>query len=59
LYDRTKTVVRSHVGRQRHGEIDAVFHPEAVASAHHYGMRLRLCRPRRAKTKRKVESDVY
>jgi transposase len=59
LYDRTKTVVRSHVGRQRHGETDSVFHPEALASAHHYGIRLRLCRARRAKTKGKVESDVF
>ncbi len=59
LYDRTKTVVRNHVGRQRLGETDSVFHPEALASAHHYGMRLRLCRARRAKTKGKVESDVF
>ena len=59
LYDRTKTVVRSHVGRQRHGEVESVFHSEALASAHHYGMRLRLCRARRAKTKGKVESDVF
>lgn len=57
LYDRTKTVVRSHVGRERlQGE--RRFHPEALASAHHYGFRIRLCRPYRAKTKGKVESDV-
>jgi transposase len=57
LYDRTKTVVRTHVGREvALGE--RVFHPEALASAHHYGFALRLCRPYRAKTKGKVESDV-
>jgi Integrase core domain len=57
LYDRTKTVVRSHVGRERlSGE--RRLHPEALASAHHYGFRIRLCRPYRAKTKGKVESDV-
>jgi transposase len=57
LYDRTKTVVRTHVGREvALGE--RLFHPEALASAHHYGFRLRLCRPYRAKTKGKVESDV-
>jgi transposase len=57
LYDRTKTVVRCHVGREvLLGE--RVFHPEALASAHHYGFQLRLCRAYRAKTKGKVESDV-
>lgn len=57
LYDRTTTVVRSHVGRERlQGE--RRLHPEAVASAHDYGFRIRLCRARRAKTKGKVESDV-
>lgn len=58
LYDRTKTVVRTHVGRRR-GKEESIYHPEALASAHHYGMRLRLCRARRAKTKGKVESDVF
>lgn len=58
LYDRTKTVVRSHVGRRR-GAGESQFHPEALASAHHYGSKLRLCRARRAKTKGKVESDVF
>ena len=57
LYDRTKTVVRSHVGRERR-EGERLYHPEALASAHHYGFRLRLCRAHRAKTKGKVESDV-
>jgi transposase len=57
LYDRTKTVVRAHVGRERSlGENE--FHPEALASAHHYGFRLRLCKAYRPQTKGKVESDV-
>jgi len=57
LYDRTKTVVRAHVGREiALGE--RLFHPEALASAHHYGFRIRLCRPYRPQTKGKVESDV-
>jgi transposase len=56
LYDRTKTVVKSHVGRLR--GLDELYHPEAVASATHYGFRLRLCLPGHAKTKGKVESDV-
>jgi transposase len=57
LYDRTKTVIRAHVGLERRAG-DRVYHPEALASAHHYGFSLRLCRARRAKTKGKVESDV-
>jgi transposase len=57
LYDRTKTVVRAHVGREASiGE--RRFHPEALASAHHYGFQLRLCKPYRPRTKGKVESDV-
>ena len=56
LYDRTRTVVRSHVGTERR-DGDRVYHPEALASAHHYGFRLRLCRPYRPQTKGKVESD--
>jgi transposase len=58
LYDRTKTVVLRHVGRERGLQGEAVFHPEALAMAHHYGFRIRLCRPFRAKTKGKVERDV-
>lgn len=58
LYDRTKTVVKTHVGRHR-AEGESIYHPEALASAHHYGAKLRLCRARRAKTKGKVESDVF
>lgn len=57
LYDRTKTVVKQHVGRP-HGLEREIFHPEALASAYHYGFRMRLCKPYRAKTKGKVESDV-
>jgi transposase len=57
LYDRTKTVVRAHVGREvRLGE--RLYHPEALASANHYGFKIRLCRPYRAQTKGKVKSDV-
>ena len=57
LYDRTKTVVRQHVGKDVTLE-QRIFHPEALASAHHYGFSMRLCRAYRAKTKGKVESDV-
>jgi transposase len=57
LYDRTKTVVLWHVGREQ-GLERQLFHPEALASAMHYGFRIRLCKPYRAKTKGKVESDV-
>lgn len=56
LYDRTKTVVRRHVGRQALEE--ERYHPEALASAHHYGFRIRLCRPYRPQTKGKAESGV-
>lgn len=57
LYDRTKTVIRTHVGREVSlGE--RVFHPQALASAHHYGFSMRLCRAYRPQTKGKVESDV-
>jgi transposase len=58
LYDRTKTVVRQHVGREQGLLERRLFHPEALASAMHYGFRMRLCKPYRAKTKGKVESDV-
>ena len=57
LYDRTKTVVRSHVGRLQ-GLAEERYHPEALASACHYGFRLRLCRAYRPQTKGKVEADV-
>jgi transposase len=57
LYDRTKTVVRQHVGREVSLE-RRIFHEEALACAHHYGFTMRLCQPYRAKTKGKVEPDV-
>ena len=57
LYDRTKTVVRSHVGRLR-GLDEERLHPEALASACHYGFRIRLCAAYRPQTKGKVEADV-
>jgi transposase len=57
LYDRTKTVVRQHVGKEVTLE-RRIFHREALASAHHYGFSMRLCQPYRAKTKGKVEHDV-
>jgi transposase len=57
LYDRTKTVVRRHVGLTR-GLDTELYHPEALASATHYGFSLRLCLPGHAKTKGKVEADV-
>ena len=37
---------------------ERIFHPEALASAHHYGFSMRLCQAYRAKTKGKVEHDV-
>ncbi len=57
LYDRTKTVIKKHVGREV-SLTERVFHPEALASAHHYGFVMRLCRARRPQTKGKVEADV-
>src|SRR5919204_1354364 len=49
LYDRTKTVVRQHVGREVTIE-QRIFHQEALASAHHYGFSMRLCRAYRPQT---------
>jgi transposase len=57
LYDPTKTVVRQHVGRDVTLE-ERIFHPEALASAHHCGFSMRLCQAYRAQTKGKVEHDV-
>lgn len=54
LYDRTKTVVKSHVGRGRQTPL----HPEAVAFAGHYGYAIRLAAPRRPQTKGRVERQV-
>jgi transposase len=54
VYDRTKTVVRRHVGR---GQATPL-HPEAVAFASHYGFAIRLCAPRRPQAKGRVERQV-
>jgi transposase len=53
LYDRTKTVWLRDDDRG-----DPVFHPGLLDFAGHYGFRPRLCRPRRAQTKGKVENGV-
>jgi transposase len=54
VYDRTKTVVRRHVGR---GQATPL-HPEAVAFASHYDFAIRLAAPYRAETKGRVERQV-
>lgn len=54
VYDRTKTVVRKHVGRDE----TTPLHPEAIAFADHYGFSIRLCAPRRPQSKGKVERIV-
>jgi transposase len=54
VYDRTKTVVRRHVGR---GQATPL-HPEAVALAAHYGFAIWLAAPYRAQTKGRVERQV-
>lgn len=54
VYDRTKTVVRRHVGRGQ----DVPLHPEAVAFACHYGFAIRVCWPERPQSKGRVESSV-
>ena len=51
VYDRTKTVVRRHVGR---GQATPL-HPEAVAFAANYGFAIWLAAPYRAETKGRVE----
>lgn len=56
LYDRTKTVVKNHVGKG--GDKDVEFHPEAVAFAAHYDFAIKLCWPNRPETKGKVERVV-
>lgn len=52
LYDNMRTVV---LARDAYGPGHHRFHPTFLDFAHHYGFRLRLCRPYRAKTKGKVE----
>jgi transposase len=54
VYDRTKTVVRRHVGR---GQATPL-HPEAVAFASHYDFTIWLAAPHRAQTKGRVERQV-
>jgi transposase len=54
VYDRTKTVVRRHVGR---GQATPL-HPEALAFAGHYGFVIWLAAPYRAQTKGRVERQV-
>lgn len=54
LYDRTKTVVRRHVGR---GE-PVPLHPEALAFACHYGFAICVCAPYRPQAKGRVERQV-
>jgi transposase len=50
VYDRTKTVVRRHVGRGQ----PVPLHPEALAFAGHYGFAIWLAAPYRAQTKGRV-----
>jgi transposase len=54
VYDRTKTVIRRHVGR---GQATPL-HPEAVAFASHYDFTIWLAAPYRAQTKGRVERQV-
>jgi transposase len=54
VYDRTKTVVRRHVGRGQ----DVPLHPEAIAFAEHNGFAIRVCWPERPQSKGRVESVV-
>jgi transposase len=54
VYDRTKTVVKRHVGR---GEA-VPLHPEAIAFAAHYGFSIIVAPPRRPQWKGRVERQV-
>ncbi len=54
VYDRTKTVVKRHVGR---GE-KVPLHPEAIAFAAHYGFSIVVAPPRRPQWKGRVERQV-
>jgi transposase len=54
VYDRTKTVIRRHVGRGQ----AAPLHPEAVAFAAHYGFAIWLAAAGRPQTKGRVERQV-
>ena len=54
LYDRTKTVVRRHVGPGR----EVPLHPEALAFAAHYGFAIHVAAAYRPQTKGRVERQV-
>jgi transposase len=54
LYDRTKTVVKRHVGRGQ----EVPLHPEALAFAAHYGFAIRVCASYRPQSKGRVERQV-
>jgi Mu transposase, C-terminal domain len=54
VYDRTKTVVRRHVGR---GQATPL-HPEALAFAEHYGFAVWLAAAYRPQSKGRVERQV-
>lgn len=55
LYDRTKTVVKRHVGR----DMAVPLHPEALAFAAHYGFVIKVAAPYRPQTKGRVERQVH
>src|SRR5579872_2780870 len=54
LYDRTKTVVRRHVGRS----MEVPLHPEAIAFAAHYGFSITVAPAYRPQAKGRVERQV-
>jgi transposase len=54
LYDRTKTVVRRHVGPGQ----EVPLHPEALAFAAHYGFSIHVAAAYRPQTKGRVERQV-
>jgi transposase len=55
LYDRTKTVVKRHVGR----DMAVPLHPEALAFAAHYGFAIKVAAAYRPQTKGRVERQVH
>ncbi len=54
LYDRTKTVVKRHVGRG----VEVPLHPEALAFAAHYGFAILVAAAYRPQAKGRVERQV-
>lgn len=54
LYDRTKTVVRRHVGPGQ----EVPLHPEALAFSAHYGFAIQVAAAYRPQTKGRVERQV-